>query len=406
MLWYAIPHLGSTLLLTPRQRTQFEVIARNEYTKTEEKNPVDCSLYYLALHKKAVLVSLWRIATWSREQGATHRLLSNNFQEERWKTAALKNAYALMGRRRFEYAAAFFLLADHLQDAVQVLHNQLGDTQLAIVVARVYGGDDHPVLMTFLSDKILPQAARDGNRWLATWCYWMLGRRDTAVRSLVTPLSRLLSPPETPNFQSKSYLTDDPALVVLYKQLREKSLQTLRGATMIGMREEWEFVLHTASLYERMGCDVLALDLVRSWEFLLTPPPKIVPGRPPLSPSMPRHSFQPNGPNQGSSDFDFDPRKLLRRRSSLVVADLPTREHVKNLLAQEDGAVVEEKSEDEEDEKDEDGDKEDGSDAEEEEEEEEESEEEEEPAKPAPKKPPPTQFQEPDANSLLDAFGF
>lgn len=355
-----------------------------------------------------MLVSLWRIATWSREQGATHRLLSNNFQEERWKTAALKNAYALMGRRRFEYAAAFFLLADHLHDAVQVLHNQLGDTQLAIAVARVYGGDDHPVLLTFLKDKILPQAARDGNRWLATWAYWLLGRRDTAVRSLVTPLSRLLSPPETPNFQSKSYLTDDPALVVLYKQLREKSLQTLRGATQIGMREEWSFVLHTASLYERMGCDVLALDLVKSWEFLLTPPPKMVPGRPPLSPLMPRDSFRANGPNQGSSDFEFDPRKLLRRRSSLVVADLPARESIRNEVMQYDGAVAEEDEDDDEEEGD--GKEEDGvvedEDEDEEESDEEESDEEEEPAKPAPKKPPPTQFQEPDANSLLDAFGF
>jgi len=55
----------------------------------------------MALKKKPVLVGLWRMATWSREQSATHRLLSNNFEEERWKTAAMKNAYALMGRRRF-----------------------------------------------------------------------------------------------------------------------------------------------------------------------------------------------------------------------------------------------------------------------------------------------------------------
>jgi hypothetical protein len=331
------------------------------------------------------------MATWSREQAATSRLLANNFNEERWKTAALKNAYALMGRRRFEYAASFFLLADHLQDAVSVIYNQLGDTQLAIAIARVYGGDDSPVLHNFLKDKILPQAARDGNRWLATWAYWLLGRRDTAVRALVTPLSSLLDPPETPNFQSRSYLTDDPALVVLYKQLREKSLQTLRGASMIGMREEWDFVLHTTSLYERMGCDVLALDLVKTWEFLLPPPPKITPGRPPLSPMIARESFQANGLNQSALDFDFDPRKLLRRRSSLVVADLPTREHVKNELAESKGTLDEAEHE-ESDEEDEDN----GDEAEKEEKQEE----------PKKKKPPPTQFQEPDASSLLDAFGF
>ncbi|KAL6709027.1 regulator of (H+)-ATPase in vacuolar membrane [Coniothyrium glycines] len=392
MLWQHARECGVFMWMTDLSalRAHFEVIARNEYTKTEDKNPVDCALYYLALRKKPVLVGLWRMATWSKEQGATHRLLSNNFNEERWKTAALKNAYALMGRRRFEYAASFFLLADHLQDAISVIHNQLGDTQLAIAVARVYDGDDSSILSKFLEEKILPQAAKDGNRWLASWAYWLLGRRDNAVRALVTPLTQLLSPPESPNLESKSYLTDDPALVVLYKQLREKSLQTLRGATMIGMREEWDFVLHNTYLYERMGCDVLALDLVKTWEFLLPPPPstKTMLGKPPLSPTMPRDSFHANGPNQSATDFDFDPRKLLRRRSSLVVADLPAREHNKNELAESKGTLEEADAEDEGEGEDDGGAEEANPKAEEK------------------KKPPPTQFHEPDANSLLDAFGF
>lgn len=175
----------------------------------------------MALKKKVVLVGLWRMATWSREQSATQRLLANNFQEARWKTAALKNAYALMGKRRFgtqlcgppfvlfqclqirtntiiEYAAAFFLLADHLQDAVCVLSNQLNDVQLAIAVARVYEGDDGPVLRQFLKDKVLPQAAREGNRWLATWAFWLLKKRDSAVRALVVSHPHYY-PPTIPN---------------------------------------------------------------------------------------------------------------------------------------------------------------------------------------------------------------
>jgi hypothetical protein len=347
------------------------------------------------------------MATWSREQKATQRLLTNNFAEERWKTAALKNAYALMGRRRFEYAAAFFLLADHLQDAVTVLHNQLGDTQLAIAVARVYGGDDSPVLLTFLKDKILPQAAREGNRWLATWAFWMLGRRDKAVRCLVTPLSTLVKETEPVELKSKSYLVDDPALVVLYKQLREKSLQTLKGATMVGMREEWDFVLHTANLYERMGCDLLALDLgkfpcmcevgmmlirvVKTWEFL-TPPPAKSSVREPLSPAFPRSSSHAN---QNEKDFDFDPRKLLRRRSSLVVADLPTREHPSKALANDKDGLAEVSSESDESGEEEDGKAMDGETDGKKDNEGEKK-----------KKPPPTQFQEPESSSLLDAFGF
>ena len=83
------------------QKAQFEVVARNESTKNELKNPVDCSLFYLALRKKAVLQGLWRMAAWNREQAATQRLLANNFDDPRWRTTALKNAYALMSKRRF-----------------------------------------------------------------------------------------------------------------------------------------------------------------------------------------------------------------------------------------------------------------------------------------------------------------
>jgi hypothetical protein len=188
------------------QRAQFEIVARNEYTKSDVKDPINCSLFYLALKKKTVLQGLWRMASWNREQAATLKLLANNFEDPRWRTSALKNAYALMSRRRFgkftsvnccrlsverpnrfivAYAAAFFLLADHLGDAVNVCLNQLKDLQLAIAVARVYEGDQGPVLRKLLEEEVLVVAAREGNRWLASWAFWMLHRRDMAVRALV-----------------------------------------------------------------------------------------------------------------------------------------------------------------------------------------------------------------------------
>ncbi|KAL9599200.1 MAG: hypothetical protein Q9219_003981 [cf. Caloplaca sp. 3 TL-2023] len=300
MLWEHARECGMFMWMTDLTalRVQLEVIARNEYTRTDEKNPIDCSLYYLALRKKNVLVGLWRMAGWNREQASTQRLLSNNFQEARWKTAALKNAYALLGRRRFEYAAAFFLLAGNLQDAVNVCLHQLRDLQLAVAIARVYEGDDGLVLRMLLEEKVLPQAAAEGNRWLATWAFWMLGKRDMAVRSLISPVHSLLDGGQIPTMEAKSYLANDPALVVLYKQLRGKTLQTLKGASRIAPKDEWDFVLRNARLYDRMGCDLLALDLVRNWEFLVQ------------SKDVPKEEEVP------------DPRKLLRRRSSLVVDDL------------------------------------------------------------------------------------
>lgn len=87
-----------------------------------------------------------------------------------------------------EYAAAFFLLADHLQDAVNVCLNQMKDLQLAIAVARVYEGDQGPVLRRLLEHEVLVIASQEGNRWLASWAFWMLHRKDMAVRALVVSL--------------------------------------------------------------------------------------------------------------------------------------------------------------------------------------------------------------------------
>ena len=327
--WRHARDSGIFMWLTDRKALsdQFEAIARSAYSTKDPKDPVDCSLYYLALRKKAVLIGLWRMATWSREQAATMKLLRNDFTDQRWRTAAAKNAYALMGKRRFEYAAAFFLLADNLDSAVSVIANQMDDIQLAVAVARVYGGDDCRELKKLLETRALPKAVAEGNRWQATWCFWLLGQRSNAVRALVSPLHNVVAGPceASESLQAKSFLNDDPALVVLYRQLREKSLQTLKGALMITGTEEWNFVTKTASLLRRMGCDILALDLVRNWEFLQPSKPiRKVNGEEeegkesvselPGSPSATRTSFE----------GEIDPRKLLRRRSSLVVADMPT----------------------------------------------------------------------------------
>ncbi|KAH8684713.1 WD repeat protein-like protein [Tricladium varicosporioides] len=335
MLWEHARESGIFMWMTDANalRAQFENIARNEYTKSDMKNPVDCSLFYFALKKKAVLQGLWRMAAWNREQSATIRLLANNFNDKKWKTAALKNAYALMGKHRHEYAAAFFLLADCLKDAVNVILNQLKDLQLAIAVTRVYEGERGPVLKELLQDKVLPLAAQEGNRWLASWAFWMLHRRDMSVRALISPVYTLLETPQSPNLQSKLFLTDDPALIILYSQLRQMTLQTLRGASRVTPKVEWAFVLHNARLYDRMGCDLLALDLVRNWEFLLP------------APTIFKNLEHP------------DPRQMLRRRSSLVVADLPM---PKLPLDMKSGGH----------------------------------------------KPPPSVFEEPESSSLLDSFGF
>lgn len=59
------------------------------------------------------------------------------------------------------------------------------DMQLAVAIARVYEGDDGPVLKSLLEDRILPLATKEGNHWLAMWAFWMLKKKDKAVQSLL-----------------------------------------------------------------------------------------------------------------------------------------------------------------------------------------------------------------------------
>lgn len=68
---------------------------------------------------------------------------------------------------------------------MNVCLNQLKDLQLAIAITRVYEGDQGPVLRKLLEEEVLNIAAQEGNRWLASWAFWMLHRRDMAVRALI-----------------------------------------------------------------------------------------------------------------------------------------------------------------------------------------------------------------------------
>jgi len=82
-----------------------------------KQDPLDAAIFYLAMKKKSLVWGLFRS---KRDDRMTH-FFSNNFSEDRWRKAALKNAFALLGKQRFEHAAAFFLLAGALRDAIEVL---------------------------------------------------------------------------------------------------------------------------------------------------------------------------------------------------------------------------------------------------------------------------------------------
>nr|POE63034.1 regulator of v-atpase in vacuolar membrane protein 1 [Quercus suber] len=226
----------------------FEALAQSAYRATDPPDPTNASLYFLALHKKPTLLGLWRVSTWHKEQRATINFLKRDFGKPDAKIAAKKNAYALMGKRRFGYAAAFFLLADDPASAVGVLASQCNDVMLAVAVARSYGTG----IETLIAERLLPQASQSMDQWYTSWCHMIVSQPSDAALALIKPL-------EGPMM----WWQDDPLTILLYRHLHNSAPHETG---------EYTAVLRAARTLCRMGLSLIALDLVENWVFTYVPP--------------------------------------------------------------------------------------------------------------------------------------
>ncbi|KAK6158900.1 hypothetical protein DH2020_006214 [Rehmannia glutinosa] len=109
-----------------------ERLARQRYMNN--KDPKACTLLYITLNRLQVLAGLFKISKDDKDKPLAG-FLSRNFQDDKNKAAALKNAYVLMGKHQLELAIAFFLLGGDASSAVTVCAKNLGDEQLALLEA-------------------------------------------------------------------------------------------------------------------------------------------------------------------------------------------------------------------------------------------------------------------------------
>ncbi|XP_077514309.1 rabconnectin-3 alpha isoform X3 [Amblyomma americanum] len=191
--WAELRELGIGWWVRSNQllRRIVEKLAKSSFQANN--NPLDAALYYLALKKKTILAGLYRTVNDKRMTD----FFQNDFSQDRWRKAALKNAYVLLGKQQFEHAAAFFLLASSVKDAVQVCLNKLEDLQLAMVVVRLYEGDldstpEH--LQRLLDAEVLglPEGAATASLGLAhpdpflrSMALWLLQRYEDSLTTLL-----------------------------------------------------------------------------------------------------------------------------------------------------------------------------------------------------------------------------
>lgn len=144
---------------------------------------------------------------------------ANDFSQERWRKAALKNAFALLSKQRFEHAAAFFLLAGKLWDAIDVCINRLKDLQLALVVTRLYEGDGGPTYERLLKECILGlrhTQEPSTDPFLRSIALWLLQDYSGALETLLVGLSSSqvsTTPPDPSIFNIYFYLRSHPLLL-------------------------------------------------------------------------------------------------------------------------------------------------------------------------------------------------
>ncbi|KAM9201375.1 dmX-like protein 2 isoform 5-T5 [Dugong dugon] len=256
-----------------------EKVAKASFQRNNDA--LDAALFYLSMKKKAVVWGLFR----SQHDEKMTTFFSHNFNEDRWRKAALKNAFSLLGKQRFEQSAAFFLLAGSLKDAIEVCLEKMEDIQLAMVVARLYESEfeTSSTYIAILNEKILG-CEKDGSGFnckrlhpdpfLRSLAYWIMKDYTRALDTLLeqTPKEEdehqvIIKSCNPMVFSFYNYLRTHPLLIRKNLASPEGTLATL------GLKTEKSFVdkinlierklfFTTANAHFKVGCPVLALEVL------------------------------------------------------------------------------------------------------------------------------------------------
>jgi hypothetical protein len=99
-------------------------------------------------------------------------MLSNDFGEKRWQTAADKNAMVLLSRKQYEMSIAFFILSNKIKDACTVAIEKMRDINLAVLICRLIEGDEGPQLKSILDQYFIHEGKTCDDPWLVSTALW------------------------------------------------------------------------------------------------------------------------------------------------------------------------------------------------------------------------------------------
>ena len=151
----------------------------------QNKNPDEVILWYILLDKLSVILGLYK--SFGQEKQKMVTFLANDFKTERWRTAAVKNAYVLMSKKDFLMSAAFFILGNSFNEAVNVVVNSMGDLQLGILMCRIKESimskniEDKPILKGLIDEYFVVKGKEIQDPWLVSTGYTLLGQHINSL---------------------------------------------------------------------------------------------------------------------------------------------------------------------------------------------------------------------------------
>uniref|UniRef100_A0A3B4YD77 Dmx like 1 n=1 Tax=Seriola lalandi dorsalis TaxID=1841481 RepID=A0A3B4YD77_SERLL len=244
--------VGWWLRSTNKLRRCIEKVAKASFQRSND--PLDAAIFYLALKKKAVVWGLYR----SQKNAKMTEFFRNNFSEDRWRKAALKNAFSLLGKQRFQHSAAFFLLAGSLKDAVEHLF-----LQLQLPLANLNQKRVIVILCTF-------QIPAHQDPFLRSMAHWVLEDYSRALDTLLeqpanSNSSSSVSPCNPEVFNFYTYLRTHPLLLRRHFGSSDKAKVGLtaegRRADSVSL-EERRLFFTAAYAHLHAGCPMLALEVL------------------------------------------------------------------------------------------------------------------------------------------------
>jgi len=119
---------------TEKLKHLIEIVAKTVYREAGNDVGINSraqvtALWYVMIGKKNMLCNLYKTEPHNKK---VLNLLSNDFTLPRWQKAADKNAMALISKKNYELAIAFFILANKIKDAIKMALLKLNDLNLAI----------------------------------------------------------------------------------------------------------------------------------------------------------------------------------------------------------------------------------------------------------------------------------